>query len=192
MRSPSLARGGGGERRRRVSNPRRHDSRGSIAPWRGAAAAGRGGRAVMTSGRRRAGPRRPGKPPPPSAGHGPAGRHRGALPQLPRRRLPLGHPQDRGGAHRRLLPVRRVPRPPPPRRAPRRPPLTAFSFLPQRRGVADLHQRARVPPHAALHHVLQVSAGAAGPLPAGNGGPAAGVGRAPRVSRRPRLGGGAG
>ncbi|KAM6331557.1 erlin-2 isoform 3-T3 [Alca torda] len=65
-----------------------------------------------------------------SAGHGPAGRHRGALPQLPRRRLPLRHPQDRGGPHRRLLP---------------------------RRGLADLHQRARLPPHAALHHVLQTT-----------------------------------
>ncbi|XP_064353975.1 erlin-2 isoform X1 [Dromaius novaehollandiae] len=63
-------------------------------------------------------------------GHGPGGRHRGAGAQLRGRRLPVGHPQDRGGAHRRLLP---------------------------RRGAADLHQRPRLPPHAALHHLLQTT-----------------------------------
>lgn len=38
----------------------------------------------------------------------------------------------------------------------------AVRFSPQRRRVADLHQRAGFSPHAALHHVLQVSAGAVG------------------------------
>lgn len=150
-----------------VSNPRppAPHPRSSIAPWRR-----RRGRAVMTS-VRAAGAAA-------GAGHGPARRHRRARPRRGGRRAPLGRAQDRRGPHRRLLPVRRARRGPlrgesgvpASRRRSRFLLSLSLPFPPQRRRVADLHQRARLPPHAAFHHVLQVSAGAAGPGPGRGGG----------------------
>lgn len=148
-------------------------------PLAGRRRGARSGRAVMTLGRRRAGAAKRAAPPGRAAAA--AATERRAWPSwAPSRRFPSVSsppPSSRPSTRSRRATSASTTGEAgptashsPPGRARSGPPLTALcflpSFLPQRRGVADLHQRARLPPHAALHHVLQVSAGAAGPLPA--------------------------
>lgn len=164
LRTPT--RGGRG----RVSNPRRWAThpRSSIALWRR-----RRGRAVMTSVARRrcrrrcrAWPSSAPSPRSPSASRPPRC-------SRPCTRSTRGTSASTTGETARGASCgERAGRRPAAAAAHRSPSLSLSLHLPvtpQRRRVADLHQRARFPPHAALHHVLQVSAGAAGPGP-GRGG----------------------
>lgn len=160
--NPSGRRGGSRTRGLRLLIPRS-----SIAPWRRRRP--RGGRGVMTSVARRrcrrrcrAWPSSAPSPPSPSAWRPPRS-------SRPCTRLTRGTSASTTGETARRGSLRGESRVPASRRRSRFPPSLSLPFPPQRRSVADLHQRARLPPHAALHHVLQVSAGAAGRGP-GRGG----------------------